>query len=76
MRDYTYKGWEPYGTGECYIIDHYCDSDLFDNDCKPTEESIKNGMCTFEVVNNNCAYLKPKRGGVIEIHFVPCNKEM
>lgn len=58
MRDYTFNGWRPYGVGQWYMIDHWCDSDPWDEDCSPTHEAIKNG-CEFMVVNAECAYLIP-----------------
>ena len=58
MKDYTYNGWCPYGAGQRYMVDHWCDSDPWEEDCFPTKEAIKNG-CEFIVVNEQSAYLIP-----------------
>lgn len=71
MRNYTYKGWKPYGAGQMYCVDAWCDAEPWDDDCNPTEEAISNG-CTFRVVNKDCAYLiPPNKAEEHMIHFIP-----
>lgn len=57
MRDYDYKGFKPYGAAEMYCIDMYVDDSFSDN---VTEEIIKNGVGTFEIINDNRANLVMK----------------
>lgn len=50
---YDYKGYEPYGAGEAYIVSQWAD-DYTEN---ATESAIENG-CVFHIIDDLNAYLE------------------
>ena len=69
MRNYSHKGYHPYGVGEMLCIDCWATSDMFDQECNPTEEAIQNG-CKFEIHDEKNAFLYPPIDGANRVHFV------
>lgn len=61
MSKFEYKGWEPYGAGDAFIVESCCDGDPWNVPQNATENAIKNG-CVFKVLTDRKAILTTPGG--------------